>query len=210
MGPLEKAKILVRDYNDKEIDEIEVLFNPEKYSVTKTAGWDYKGRTKTPHYSSTELGLFTVNLFFDTYEENADVREYYTNDIIALMKPTVEYKGNKVPPICIFTWGGFNFRGVIDKVIQNFTMFLSSGVPVRADLTVRFKPLVLPEERVRGNPPGDPTKTRTVKEGETLNLITFQEYGDPALWRIIAQENNIKNPRFLQAGMTLVIPALTE
>jgi len=211
MGPLEKAKILVQDYNGNKIKEkeVEVLFNPEKYSVSKTATWSYKGKTKTPHYSSTELGSLVVNLFFDTYEKNSDVRDY-TNKIVSLMNPTVEYRGKKVPPICIFTWGKFNFRGVIASVTQNFTLFLSSGVPVRASLNVSFKPLVFPEERTRGNPPGDPTKTRIVKEGETLNFITFQEYGDPALWRIIAQENKIQNPRFLQAGMTLVIPALTE
>ena len=169
MGSLEKAEIYVRDFNNKEINKIKVLFNPEKYSVEKAAKWISKGkRIKTPHYMGTELQSFSVDLFFDTYkkkfendEEEKDVRKY-TDEIVSLMNPTVKYKGNKVPPICDFSWGKFVFRGVIEKVTQNFTLFLSTGIPVRAVLNVNFKPFIPLKEQAKGNPPGDPTKIRIV------------------------------------------------
>jgi nucleoid-associated protein YgaU len=47
-----------------------------------------------------------------------------------------------------------------------------------------------------------------VKEGETISLIAAQEYGDPSLWRIIADENRLEDPRRLAVGSLLVIPPL--
>lgn len=211
MGSLEKAIISVRDFPDKdrEIKKIEVLFNPEKYTLEKVANWEEKGKRKTLQFRGIGRKSFSVDLFFDTYETGKSVRAY-TNEIVGLMDPQIEYKGKKVPPVCVFSWGGFNFRGILERVTQNYTMFSSSGEPVRAVLNVTFKQFSLAEEQARGNPPGDPTKVRIVKEGETLNFIASQEYGDPSLWRVIAIKNKdkIKNPRFLEAGMALVIPAL--
>lgn len=213
MGTLEKAIISVRDpdpQKDTEIKQIKVLFNPEKYSLEKVAAWEEKGKKKTLEFVGISRKSFSIELFYDTYEAREDVRNY-TNEIVQLMDPTVEYKGKKAPPVCLFSWGGFNFRGIIEKVTQNFILFLSTGIPVRAVLTVGFKQFSYPEEQARGNPPGDPTKVRRVKEGDTLNLIAAREYGDPKLWRVIADANRdrIDNPRLLPPGMTLVIPALT-
>jgi len=213
MGALEKAIISVRDpdpQKDTEIKQIKVLFNPEKYSLEKSAAWEEKGKKKTLEFVGISRKSFSIELFYDTYEAGKDVRDY-TNEIVQLMDPTVDYKGKKVPPVCVFSWGGFNFRGIVEKVTQNFSLFLNSGIPVRAALTVGFKQFNYPSEQARGNPPGDPTKIRIVKDGETLNLIAAREYGDPSLWRVIADANKerIANPRILTAGMALVIPALT-
>jgi nucleoid-associated protein YgaU len=213
MGELEKAIISVRDpdpQKDTEIKQIKALFNPEKYSLEKSAAWEEKGSKKTLEFVGISRKSFAIELFYDTYEAGKDVRDY-TNEIVQLMDPTVEYKGKKVPPVCVFSWGGFNFRGIVEKVTQNFSLFLNSGIPVRAVLTVGFKQFNYPAEQARGNPPGDPTKIRIVKDGETLNAIAAREYGDPGLWRVIADANKdlINNPRVLAAGTALVIPALT-
>lgn len=205
----EKAKILVFDYKGKQIDTIEVSYNPDKYSVEKIANWSQKKKSKTPHFVGNEIKSFTVNLFFDTYEQGTNVRDK-TGRIVKLMNPTIEHKKQKVPPICVFSWGKFNYRGVIEKVTQNFTLFLGTGIPVRALLNVTFKPPILPEERAKGDPPGDPTTTRVIREGETLNLISSEEYGDPSLWRIIADENKMTNPRDINAGTPIIIPALID
>jgi nucleoid-associated protein YgaU len=106
------------------------------------------------------------------------------------------------------TWGGFNFQCVLEKLSQNYTMFADDGTPVRAVVNATFKQFSTAAEEARNNPPGDPTKTHQVKTGETLNLISAKEYGDPALWRIIADENGLRDPRLLTVGSSLVIPAL--
>src|SRR6266852_4302282 len=168
MGALEKAIISVRDpdpQKDTEIKQIKVLFNPEKYGVEKSAAWEEKGKKKTLEFVGISRKSFSIELFYDTYEVGTDVRKAYTNEIVQLLDPTIDYKGKKVPPVCVFSWGGFSFRGIVEKVTQNFSLFLGSGIPVRAVLTVGFKQFNLPSEQARGSPPGDPTKIRTVKEG---------------------------------------------
>ena len=78
MGSLEKAEIDVRDFNNKEIEKIKVLFNPGKYSVEKAAKWISRGkRIKTLHFMGTELQSFSVDLFFDTYEKKFDEKSYF-------------------------------------------------------------------------------------------------------------------------------------
>jgi nucleoid-associated protein YgaU len=215
MGSLVKAFISVRDPDpknkDKELEKIEVQFNPEKYSLEKAAQWEEKGGKKTLQYVGINRKSFTIDLFFDTFEQGTPVTGL-TNKIAKLMEATADYKSKKVPPIALFCWGSFTFRGIVEKVTQNFVLFLSSGEPVRAVLNVTFKQFSYAEEDARGNPPGDPTKTRTIKDGDTLNNIAAQEYGDPSLWRIIADKNRavVDNPRVLKAGTRIVIPALVS
>ena len=45
-------------------------------------------------------------------------------------------------------------------------------------------------------------------EGQTLDWIAYQEYGDTSAWRHIAQVNNIQNPRNLKAGTVLKLVPL--
>ena len=112
MGSLEKAVISVRllgKKKDREIKKIKVLFNPEKYTLEKSANWKEKGKRKTLQFKGIARKSFSLDLFFDTYEAGEDVRDY-TNEIVKLMDPIKENK-NK-PPICVFSWGGFNFKGI--------------------------------------------------------------------------------------------------
>jgi len=211
MGSLVKAYISVRDPDpknkDKETDKIEVQFNPEKYSLEKATQWEEKG--KILQFAGINRKSFTIDLFFDTFEQGTPVTTL-TNKIAKLTERTAKYNTKKVPPLAVFCWGPFVFRGIVEKVTQNFVLFLSTGEPVRALLNVTFKQFSTAEEDARGDPPGDPTTSRMIKEGDTLNVIAAQEYGDPALWRIIADKNRvvIDNPRVLKAGTRIVIPAL--
>ena len=55
---------------------------------------------------------------------------------------------------------------------------------------------------------GTRTKIWRVKQGDTLRLIAAREYGNPDLWRRIADANRIDNPRLLKPGTKLIIPPL--
>lgn len=201
----EKLVIENRDTGEK----FTVQFNPERYSIERSATWEEKGKQATLQYGGKGRKSITLEFFFDTYEAKKDVRVEYVQKLLALMEPTVATSGGKKrPPELLLTWGGFNFRGVLEKLAQNYTMFSHEGKPVRAVVNATFKQFSTAAEESRNNPPGDPTKTHRVKEGETLNLISSKEYGDPALWRIIADENRLQDPRRLAVGSLLVIPPI--
>lgn len=190
---------------------IPVLFNPTQYSLEKS---NQVAEMGIPGLGSPILQFvrgntrtLTMELFFDTYEQQNDVRDYTDKiyELLDIRSPT------HVPPICTFTWSDFNFHCVVQSVSGQFTLFLATGTPVRAKLNVTFKEYIEVEIQVRSTPTesADHTKTRTVKRGDTLSSIAALEYADPTRWRPIASANNIHNPRLLKPGQVLVIPPLT-
>ena len=203
---LEKATIIPEGK-----DPITVLFNPNQYSLTKG---NQIAEIGIPGLGSPILQFvrgnsrtLTMDLFFDTYEAQSDVTEL-TEEIyglLGILGPT------HVPPICTFSWGALTFEGIVENVNGKYTLFLPSGVPVRATLSVTFKEHIPVDIQVRAVPTesADHTKTRTVKRGDTLCGIAAEEYDDPAAWRPIARANAIDNPRVLKPGRVLVIPPLT-
>lgn len=189
---------------------IPVLFNPTQYSLDKG---NQIAEIGIPGLSAPILQFvrgntrtLTMDLLFDTYEQQQDVRTY-TDQIYGLLgiKATTH-----VPPICTFSWSDFSFTCVLERVNGRFTLFLPNGKPARAILTVTFKEFIDVKIQVK-NPPtesSDHTKTYTVKRGDTLSSIAAAEYGDAAKWRPIAAANRLDNPRILAPGRVLIIPPI--
>ena len=105
---------------------------------------------------------------------------------------------------------GLRFKAVIERLSQRFTMFREDGVPVRATLNVTFKEYKTIDEQLnpRPNQSSDWTKRRIIVEFDRLCLIAAAEYEDPAVWRVIADANEIENPRLLQPGVEIQLPPL--
>lgn len=166
---------------------------------------------KKPYFCGTEKSQFTVTLFYDTYEAGSDVTEE-TDVIKELLIPSVSGKSGKHPPICKFRWNNFEYRGIITNLDQKFTMFLSNGQPVRAELTLTFSPIYTAEEEKTLLGREACRRLWTVKSGDRLYLIANKIYKNPMLWPVIAEYNNIENPLTFpereHLGMELVLPDL--
>jgi nucleoid-associated protein YgaU len=219
---LEKLKI--KPLPPSQLAEITALFNPNTYSVVKPVTW-----SQTP--SSTERNAqterrknaptltfggggsrqITLELFFDVTEpiddvEIADVREL-TNEIVALTRIERDLGS---PPDCEISWGSaptgsdFPFVGVVNNLTQRFTLFRADGSPVRANLTVAFTEFLDPEDDQRETDPE--LTTRLVKRGDSLSGIAAEVYRDPTLWRLIAEANDLDDPRRLPIGLRLNVP----
>jgi hypothetical protein len=187
-----------------------VLFNPNTYTVEKS---NQIAESAVPglqapilQYVHGNTRTLSMDLFFDTYEEQTDVRSY-TNRIFGLLDIKAS---THVPPICLISWGSFTFRGVMDHVSGKFTLFLPDGTPARASLSVIFKEFIDVDVLVRQNPTQsvDHRKARMVCSGDRITTLAFEEYGDAAKWRPIAEANGIEDPKNLEVGKRLIIPAL--
>lgn len=199
-----------------------VLFNPTEYTFDDGSNWqdqDRNAQRPELQYTGGARTTLTMELFFDTYESDQDVR-IHTSQLVKLLVPTTN-QGNdgKRPPIVELSWGKadpdaansyFPFVCVLEKLTQKFTLFNNSGTPVRATANVTFKQFRLPEEELKRNPQRKsfPFKVYTVKSGDTLSGIAAQNWKDPSRWREIADSNPIDNPRQIEAGQTLLIPAI--
>lgn len=196
----------------KEGTKIEVLYFPPEYSIERSNTFS---EVAIPGLESPYLqfvrgnaGSITLELFYDTYEKGIDVREL-TGKLTDLMNidPTIH-----APPPLQFIWGIDSkepFYCVLERVTKRFTMFNSKGAPVRARLNItlkEFKMQLNSRERELQSP--DKTKLYLAKNGDSLWAIAHREYGNPGMWRPIAEKNNIYNPRFLKPGTELVIPPL--
>ena len=155
-------------------------------------------------------------MFFDTSLDNYPPEnvQNYTKKIVSLTQPRIG-KDKKRPPRCKIIWGKISPVNdnvlladcFLETVSKRLTHFLEDGTPVRATLDCTFKEWKEPKkEKKIANPIDDPV--RIVKRGETLSSIATEEFGDPYLWRIIAEENGLINPRKIVPGKVLTIPPL--
>jgi hypothetical protein len=188
-----------------------VLFNPKEYSVQKSVQWEpHKAPgldTPEQEFTSGNPSVLSVELFFDTYEEKKDVRKEHTEKIMQLALVDAD---KHRPPLVMFSWGGFNFKGVVESLTLRYTMFLPDGKPCRATANLSIKEAQTAKEQLQNKPRNSPdhTKRRTLKMGETLALIAHEEYDDPAEWRRIADANGIMDPKDVKPGTVLTLPPI--
>jgi LysM repeat protein len=205
---LKKAMIMV--HRGPVTDRVDVLFNPSEYSLDSSNqySWQTIPGLSQPiaQFVSGEATTLTMDLFFDTYEQMTDVRKH-TAKIVGMLDVD---KDLHAPPLCKFVWGTLQFKGIVEKVSQKYTMFLDSGLPVRATLNVTFRAVQSIKEQFKHIPrqSADRTKQRTVKQGDQLWQIAAEEYEDPGLWREIARANGIADPKRLEPGSVIKIPRL--
>lgn len=211
---VQKAKIINLNNNQ----EVECHFNPAEFTVGKTAKWEPSESTgsDTPRlvYSGGESQDMSVTFLFDTTDQGGqrDVRDEYQELVNMVLvdqssRNTTTDLGE--PPMCRFQWGRFlAFNAVVTQLDQKFTMFAPNGTPVRAEVSVTFKQV---GEETRGQNPttrGEARKTWVVHEGQSLDWIAYQEYGDPTYWRHIAETNDLDDPKALYPGQILKLVPL--
>jgi nucleoid-associated protein YgaU len=208
---------------------VECMFNPKEYTFSKQNSWEQK-TAKGQSVAHLEFGggnpaSLKMQLLFDTYEDHPpkiragdDVRTY-TAGLWDMMKISERRKnpdtGKSEPPHCRFEWGDFwSFEAVIESLSQKFTLFDRTGKPLRAILDVSFKQVRDEGQYPRQNPTSGGIageRLRTIYEGETLSGIAYEEYGDPTIWRHLADTNPwIADPLHLPPGHMVLITPLPD
>ena len=188
-------------------EAIPVLFNPEEYTLdvgNTIAEIGIPGLQQSPvQYVRGNVRTLRMELFFDTYEQNEDVR-VHTRKITALLDPLPT---TLAPPVLLFSWSSLQFECVLETVSQRFIMFKPSGMPVRARLTVAFKEFARLEVEIEAGLFIGPPTVRNIIEGETLSQLAHEYLGDPGAWREVAEANGIDDPLNLPPGTRIVIPS---
>ncbi len=218
--PFEKLEMTPLDKNGAKVEarRFRVLFNPTTYAISSSVAWEGNANRKLNAPSLTYGGgasrTLTLELFYDVTEpidgtRIDDVRKE-TNKVVTLARKDRDLGS---PPVVAVEWGAapltgsdFPFVGVVSQLTQTFTLFKANGTPVRATLNVTFTEFAYPEIDQRKLDPE--FTTRVVKRGDTLSSIAAELYGDPALWRVVAQANRLDDPRTLEIGRRLAIPKI--
>jgi nucleoid-associated protein YgaU len=186
-------------------------FNPKDFTITKSIKWAYRpieGKdVGDVEFAGGEAQDLTVDLIFDTTDLGTSVTDKYVAllamaEIDTSKVNTTTQKGE--PPEVKFQWGTYMaFTGVIKSITQNFTLFNGEGTPLRARVKLVLSETAHPPSGQNPTTRTESRKTWVVREGETLSWIAYQEYGDAAQWRFIAEVNGLDNPLEIHPGQVL-------
>lgn len=210
-----KAKLIVEGMDLP----IEVMFNPTEYNLSNGIQYSEKCISGLDgpigQYIAGNSTSLNVSFLYDTYipptlnnpvPGGSDVTEKTKKIVnLTLINGTL----HRVPKVT-FSWGTMNFTGIVTDVKENYTMFLPSGMPVRAKVDVTFKSVYDIATKQRRSPLESPDRTKvvTVRQGDSLWMIAAKEYDDPEKWMVIAKENAILNPLDIIPGQVLKLPPL--
>jgi hypothetical protein len=203
---LSRAKIK----NEATGDEFTVMFNPEEYSLNKDNNFAAQAipglGSPLLQYVHGNLRTLDMELFFDTFEQQSDVRDQ-TLKVTSLLAINSDLHA---PPILQVVWGTLFFRGVLAKASQKFIKFLTDGRPARARLSVTFHEFVdaATQSKEANLQTVDFSKYHIIRLNETLSTIAGQYYEDATTWRPIAVANGITDPRAIAVGQEIRVPAL--
>lgn len=206
---------------------IECAFNPESYTVSKTNVWTFKPTTGVdlpkgefggglPRRTKLAL-LLDVSLAGN----GASVKEQ-SNQLLKMMETGGGGGGGggSVPPFITFRWGSVDLpKSVPVSLTIQYVLFHPNGEPIRAlvDLELAQADQASTASSGPSNASTNPhtraiggLRTHRVRDGDSLHSIAFDAYGDPFLWRVVAQANGIDDPMRLRRGTDLTIPTLDE
>ncbi len=221
-GPLIKAviKFFFEGQKDSQKNQIQCQFNPKEYAISRTNNWTIKPAKEAeighPEFGGGQPATLKLQLLFDDYdiadsETGTDLQES-TKLLWKAMRLQGSGKTLKPPPNCQFCWGNvWSFKAVITSLSQKFILFSPSGKPLRALVDISFTQIEEEDLYPNQNPTsggGTGEHVRTVRAGDTLAGIAFEEYGDPTVWRHLADTNKIHNPLRLSPGQVLLITPL--
>lgn len=221
-GGLTKAVLSQVEPPDKSKD-IKFLFNPENCTVKGGAKWTLEPtkaakHSAPPHYGGAQNVNLSMSVLFDeSQKESGDVSKY-VETLLTWTRPTPDtLQKGKVPagPVLGFTWGSnktfTEFKCVLTSVSAQYTLFRPDGTPTRAMVSITLDQV--PKDFKRQNPTSGAVvgrSARLVGDGDSLQSIAFQEYGDPTLWRGLALFNDIDDPLRLAPGLSLLLPTPGE
>jgi Contractile injection system tube protein len=152
--------------------DIELMFNPEELTFTRTVKWEAeKGTQGTAllpkvNFSGVEPYKLTLKqILFDTYESKKSVMGEINN--IRKGVERCEKTKEKRPPVYLLTWGDNEqhkyFHCVITSLTYKLNMFLSDGTPVRALVDIAL------QEVEKSNLPGGLKESKSKNAARTAS-----------------------------------------
>lgn len=195
--------------------EIVVQFNPSDLSIDSGAVYASMPvpglQTPIQQFIRGDADTMTLELFLDdTSSRNQNGTESIKAKLEQLRNFVRIDKSLHAPPICKFVYGDLEFTGTVVSLRERHTLFSPEGNAIRARVTLVLKKYKSAEVQLRELALESPDRThvRVLREGETLATIANEAYGDPRMWRPIADANGIERPRFIAPGTALKIPAI--
>ena len=194
-------------------------YNPTTVSVTKTANWNSSSqrnarRAPNQEYTGGRPATLSMKLLFDATDDMARSVPRAIKTLMDWSVPTSESIDNNrpQPPILVLQWGAESyFPCRIKRVRVRYTVFNAAGTPVRATADVSM--VEVPDEPGPQNPTSGGISGRrsvVMDAGDSLPAMAYREYGNPNLWRALAEANGVDDPLRIRPGTSLLVPSRSD
>lgn len=238
-GQLEKMTLVGYEdhtFSDRSGYQYTALINPESYSITYGTARNARSAQGSGEFISQFNNrlpqTLTFKFLFDAtgvIKKDQGILSGLTpainvpgisinapdlmQDLAAFKKVVYDFNGTThQPPYVQLQWGVLLYNCKLTGMTINFKLFKPDGTPLRAEADCTFEG-VIDEEKLAGifnlSSP-DLTHIRTVKEGDTLSLMCYREYGDSKYYYQVAQFNGLTDFKSLAPGMQLLFPPITN
>jgi hypothetical protein len=214
----------------------EVLINPENYSITYgTASSDQTAQGSSETQSTFRNRLVQTLSFKFLFDGTGVIKKDQgllaglasglaipglnanPPDVAQMLsdfkKVVYDYNSDThEPPYVQLQWGLLLYNCKLTRMTINFKLFKPDGTPLRAEADCSFEG-VIDEQKLAGienRHSPDLTHIRTVKEGDTLSLMCYREYGDSKYYYQVAQFNGLTDFKSLTPGTKLFFPPVTN
>lgn len=205
------------------------MFNPstltQRFGVQYAPSGEVSGSTQEARFVRTKPANLSLTLLLDGTGVDTmglqtlfGVNQTVSQRIADFLKLAYHVVGESHEPSFLSViWGEWGtelgqtgFRGRLSGVEIRYTSFNRDGSPLRAELAIE---IISDDERDRqlqlaGKSSPDVTHSRTVREGDTLPLLTREIYGDSRHVLEVARVNGLDHFRKLEPGRELIFPPI--
>jgi hypothetical protein len=196
----------------------QLQINPAEFNHEYTICYNTKrtlGQTSNPlRFSAFNPDKISFGVVFDgtgVVPPQSGTPVEVADQIDALGKVVYNYSSElHEPNVVRVTWGTLLFTGRLQSMSVNYTLFRSTGAPLRARADLAFIGSVTTTEALlaanRSSP--DLSHSVLVVEGDTLPLLCLRIYGDSRYYPEVAAFNGLRGFRQLKTGSRLHFPPL--
>ena len=219
-GSLVKLKITAftdPGFNDQWGQPLSVQVNPSRYArqikVCFTGDDAQGGGGKAQIFNKLERETLELDLVFDGTGAVDGEAVSVAGRLKQLRELAVRIQGDTHEPnYLVLSWGGLLFKGRMQSLGIDYTLFNPDGSPLRAKVKAKFvgfhENVDARAETAYQSP--DLTRLVVVRPGETLPLLCHRVYGDSRYYAQVAQANGLAGFRSIPAGTRLLFPPLAR
>lgn len=218
-GTLTKLRIEAHDqpdYKGSKIGQFTAYVNPNEITIAYDIEYDSAQGAGTTNarmeFKKLKPGDLSLTFFLDGTGANgapADVQA-----MVEEFQNVTGYHGDiHRTKYLKIAWGTMQIkRCVLKSASIAYKLFRSNGVPLRAVITATFTDNSDDQTRVAEAKDQSPdlTHLRVVRAGDTLPMLCYRIYGNPAYYLEVAQANRIGNFRNLVPGTRIFFPPLEK
>ena len=202
-------------WND-DANPLTVMINPASYTQKLAVEYtedDAAGTSGEARAFNKELGVnLSLDLVFDgTGTVPFGRKKSVAQQIMDLRRLGLDINSQTHRPNFVkLTWGTLLFKGQLESLDIDYTLFSPDGSPLRARVKATFLGFHDPADSAKSKQLNSPDLTHRVRvgAGDTLPLLSYRIYGDSRYYIGVAGANGLDGFRGLATGTDLLFPPL--